>query len=287
MPVRGPILGEVVRAATAIAAYGPVPLIFANSAALYLLDNWLWHAAATGMRQALLLALDEAAAARAGDPHCRVVRLTFDGTLSELWQVRLLVFEVLAAAGIDVVHSDLDAVWLDDPRPHLFDDALLDGAFSQGTFHPRAAHAAWQFVLCCGLFGLRGSPATARFMAAVRGQAVQDGDDQAALNHVLLHTGTAWEADDSSETYQIGDERLRFACRRRMLRGRNSRLGLRIGLLPFHRVPRLVLPTAFTAEPAIVCHPHSLRGEAGRIAALRAAGVWRDDAASARYARIP
>jgi hypothetical protein len=281
------MLEEVVRAATAVAGHGPVPLIFADSAALYLLDNWLWHAAATGMRQALLLALDEATAARTGDPHCRVVQLPFDGTLAELWQVRLLVFEALAAAGIDVVHSDLDAVWLDDPRPHLFDDAAIDAAFSQGTFHPRAAHDAWHFVLCCGLFGLRGRPATARFMAAVRGQAAHDGDDQAALNHVLLHTGTVWESDDAGETYRIGDEKLSFACRRRMLRGRNARFGLRIGLLPFHRVPRLVLPTAFTAERAIVCHPHSLRGEAGRVAALRAAGVWRDDAASARQARMP
>ena len=43
--------------------HGPVPVIFATEAALYLLDNWLEHARRAGLKNTLLIALDDAVAA--------------------------------------------------------------------------------------------------------------------------------------------------------------------------------------------------------------------------------
>jgi hypothetical protein len=263
--------GAVLAAAAVLRRDGPVPVVFADAAAAYLIDNWLAHARAAGVARVLLLALDGVVAARPAPPGGAVVPVPFAGDLGDLWLRRLDVFAVLAAAGIDFIHSDLDAVWLADARPACFADPALDLVFSQGTFLPAEAHAAWGFVLCCGLFAVRAGPAAARFLAAVRARAAEERDDQVAVNRLLLEGGVAW-AREGAEAYAIGQGGQRFTCHRRMLRGAGA--GVRVGLLPFHRVPRLA-----TAGPALVKHPHATREPAARIAALRRSGVWLGDVA--------
>lgn len=263
--------GAVLAAATAVRRDGPVPVVFADAAAAYLIDNWLVHARAAGVARVLLLALDDMVARRPVPPGCTVVPVPFAGDLGDLWLRRLDVFALLAASGIDFIHSDLDAVWLADARAECFADPTLDLVFSQGTFLPARAHAAWGFVLCCGLFAVRAGPAAARFFAAVRRRAAEARDDQVALNLLLVEGGVVW-AREGAGAYAIGQGGRQFTCYRRMLRGEGA--GVRAGLLPFHRVPRLA-----AAGPALVKHPHATRDPAARIAALRRSGVWQGGAA--------
>ena len=256
-------------AARELYRHGPVPLLFADAAADYLIDNWLAHARRAGVPGALLVALDTTVAARPPVPGCALVHVPFAGDFAELWLLRLRVFSLLAAAGIDLVHSDLDAVWLADARAECFADASLDLVFSQGTFHPPAAQALWGFVLCCGLFAARAGPAAERFLAAVAARAAVDRDDQAAVNLVLAESDFSWSPDPAAR-YELRIGSRALVCHRTLLRGAGAGLGVRIGLLPYHRVPRLV-----TASPgALVKHPFSKREPAVRIAALRRSGVW-------------
>ena len=144
-----------------------------------------------------------------------------------------------------------------------------EAVFSQGTFHPEQAHAAWGFVLCCGLFALRGGAASAHFLEAVRERARVELDDQAAVNLVLLESGMRWQQADAEQVEFAGRV---FSTYRTMLRGRSETLGLDVGLLPHHRVARV--PEA--AGGAIVRHPASPREPRAKIQVLRQYGVWHE-----------
>jgi len=260
---------ELAETARALLRYGPVPIVFADRSFAFLIDNWLEHARRAGVKHVLLVALDDTVMAHAETPECRRVQLPFTGDLAELWLLRLLVFERLAREGIDFVHSDLDAVWLGDPRAECFADPALDLVFSQGTFYPDQAHAAWGFVLCCGLFAARGRSAAARFFAAAHERAAIERDDQIAVNLLLLESGIEWRRS-GQEPYElrVGDRRI--SCFRQMVSGFSEAAGLAVGMLPFHCVPRL--PIGFPG--AVVKHPFSLRSPASKIAALKRDGVW-------------
>src|SRR3984957_18600744 len=147
---------------------GALPVIFATDNFTPLLRNWLRHAGAAGVTRMLVIAMDQALHDRLGQAGIAAVRHSFDGTLGDLWQQRMLVFEWLAGHGVDFIHSDADAVWLHDPRPFCFAHRGFDLMFSQGFAYPAATWRSWGFVLCCGLFAVRANPATSAFFTAVR-----------------------------------------------------------------------------------------------------------------------
>ena len=180
-----------------------------------LLDNWLAHARRAGVRRALVIALDDATAAHPVPDGCITVAAPLHGTLSDLWLFRLQIFALLAARGIDFVHADVDAVWLADPRPACFADPGLDLVFSQGTYHPEPAFAAWGFVLCCGYFAVRASPGTAQFFHAVQARAAIEQDDQTAVNLLLAESGMRWQST-GDDAYQMPFAGRSFTCHRSM-----------------------------------------------------------------------
>ncbi len=251
---------------------GPAPLVFATGNFGRLLDNWLVHAGATGVRQPLVIAMDGALSLPAGSD-ALVIPYSFDGSLSDLWFRRALVFEFLSAHGVDFIHSDVDAVWLRDPRPLCFAEGEFDLVFSQGGAYPEEIWRRWGFVLCCGLFAARANAITAALFAKVRALTEQIPDDQVAVNALLEQHGVSWETA-GHETYPLQDRRGRtFTAYRDILTGRCEALGLRIGLIPHDRVPRL----AIGGTDAIVRHPLGPGDPAQKAEILRAVGCWKLD----------
>jgi hypothetical protein len=95
------------------------------------------------------------------------------------------------------------------------------------------------FVLCCGLFVVKVSPATARFFAKVRRMTIQVQDDQIAVNILLHDSGLSWRTAEI-ESYPLTNRHGQvFTADRGMREGVSERAGLRVGLLPHDRVPRL------------------------------------------------
>ena len=141
--------------------------------------------------------------------------------------------------------------------------------FSQGTYHPEAAFAAWGFVLCCGFFAVRASPRTAMFFDAVYARTVSEQDDQAAVNLLLLEAGTAWQTS-GPDSYPVPFADRHFTAYRELLRSRHAPFGATIGLLPHHLAPRLPTP-----EPgALLKHPSSPSDMAGKIGVLQQCNCW-------------
>lgn len=247
----------------------PLPVTFATGDFAPLLGNWLRHAKAAGVTHSLVIAMDAALAARLEQGGIPAIRHDFDGTLPDLWYQRTLVFEWLALRGVDFIHSDIDAVWLRDPRPFCRAEPGFDLIFSQGINYPPEVWHAWGFVLCCGLFAVKASPATARFFAEVRGMTAQVGDDQIAVNILLHDSGLSWRTA-GIESYPLNDRHGQvFTAYRGMLGGISERAGLRVGLLPHDLVPRLPI----LGSEALVRHPV---GPGSPIEKLRAAGCWTD-----------
>jgi hypothetical protein len=249
---------------------GPLTITFATGDFAPLLANWLTHAARAGETAPLVIAFDDALADALRRAGVATIRHRADGSLADLWVQRALIFEYLTRRGIDFLHSDVDAVWLGDPRPLCFADACLDIVFSQGTNYPAAIWRLWGFVLCCGLFAVRAGPAAADFFSAVRVATARIGDDQVAVNHLLAENALAWKAEgQAGYTRRIRDQP--FTAWRRMLIGTSDTLDLRIGLLPHHLAPRL--PEA--APGAIVRHPVGPGSPADKAALLASLGCWR------------
>jgi Nucleotide-diphospho-sugar transferase len=255
----------------AVSQFGqaPFPLVLATGSFLPLLDNWLAHAVAAGVDRSLVLAVDNEAG-RFRRPGCVVVQSDFRGAFADICTHRLRICAYLAQLGADFISSDLDAVWLSDPRPLCFGGSRLDLLFSQGTYHPEAAYSAWGFVVCGGFFAIRGGSASARFLSAALERAWPGSDDQAPINLTLLESGTRWDSD-AKESYRLAFAGREMRCFRSVLEGTSERLGTRIGLIPHHLVPRA--PVEETA--AIVKHPGSPREPAAKVPVLRAAGCWR------------
>jgi hypothetical protein len=247
----------------------PLPVVFATGSFAPLLNNWLLHAHAAGVGEILAIAMDERVAIKA-QPGVLQVRHHYDGTLHDLWVQRALIFAFLADHGVDFIHSDADAVWLNDPRPLCFAEDDFDLVFSQGTNYPAAVWKIWGFVLCCGLFAVRACPATAAFFAQVRALTTRIPDDQVAVNALLAQHQIVWdEADSESETLQVRG--MPFTAYRRMLGGTCKALSLRVGMLPHRRVPRLPI----AGPQAVVCHPLGPGDPALKADVLRSVGCWK------------
>jgi hypothetical protein len=247
----------------------PLPVVFATGTFAALLENWLIYARTAGVHQVLVVAMDQWLAL-SPQPDVLIVRHRYDGTLHDLWFQRTLVFAFLAERGIDFIHSDVDAVWLEDPRPLCFADDAIDLAFSQGTNYPAAVWQIWGFVLCCGLFAVRANPGTASFFAKVSALATRIPDDQVAVNALLAQHRMVWETTgQDSMTLAVRGNPFTAYCR--MLSGTCEALGLRVGLIPHDRVPRL--PMAGT--DAVVRHPLGPGDPALKAAVLRSIGCWK------------
>ncbi len=260
---------EAALAQTPVSA-GPVPVTFATNGFWPLLDNWLRHAEAAGVTHRIVIAMDDALAVRLERAGIPAIRHGFDGTLGDLWCQRTLVFEWLAGRGVDFIHSDVDAVWLRDPRPFCRADPGFDLVFSQGINYPPEVWRAWGFVLCCGLFAVKASPATARFFSEVRRATAKVQDDQVAVNILLHASGLSWRtagAEGHTLTNRHGQI---FTAFRETIEGVSESAGLRVGLLPHDRVPRLPI----LGSDALVRHPV---GPGDAVEKLRAVGCWLGD----------
>ncbi len=145
----------------------------------------------------------------------------------------------LLEAGIDFIHTDLDAFWLQDPLP-LLNKIDADLVFSMDMGIPAHVRERWGFTLCCGFFRLRSTPASRKFFQAWQQRTSQLGDDQIALNELLSAQDLTWE-----HLPGMPQGVLQASC----VLGQKV---LRIAVLPLALLPRVV---PFYAQGALLAHP--------------------------------
>jgi hypothetical protein len=169
------------------------------------------------------------------------------GDLGNLQVERVRVFGVLCEAGIDFVHSDVDAVWLRDPRQKYLCDPCYDLVASQGTVWPSDAHNRFGFVLCCGFFRLRSTIASQRLMADLATHIEGTSDDQVSLNRLPVRDDCLWSVREG-DVYPVEFRGKRLLCSKSVMTGQ-TRHGLRVAVLPQHLFQRL--PVRLEEEPFV------------------------------------
>lgn len=267
---------SLVAVARGRAAGRPVVIAFADSRYTDVLMNWLVALALQKVDNYLVIALDgklQALLAAHGIP---CVLCEFSGDLGDLWVMRVHVFAALCAAGIDFIHSDVDAVWLRDPREAYFGTDNADLTASQGTVWPHDVHQQFGFVLCCGLFSLRSSNASRTLLEDLALHVAATRDDQISLNRLLAERKVVWRAQ-STDTYFLHAGEKRFLCSKSPIIGQAAD-GLRISVLPHHLFQRLPLKSQdipFVSHPLTPKEPAAKLVEFARIGCLFVRPDWR------------
>lgn len=244
----------------------PRIVTFVNAAYVPIAWNWLAAMDRLGLRrQCLVVTLDaQAHASLQSADVATLYRPLHSQDFKDLWPHRTEVIADLLADGRDVVHSDVDAIWLRDPLPHLRDDGE-DMVFSQGTLWPPESHRRRGFVLCCGFFLLRAVPVVQDFVVQLRERASALGDDQWALNQLIDERVTGWSVD---EPYELTYRDTAFVCSRSKMRAHSP--SLKVSVVPHHAFPRLVT----TLDEVVVAHPLSGKSLEETRSVLIEKGLW-------------
>ncbi|HEY5237363.1 MAG TPA: putative nucleotide-diphospho-sugar transferase [Rhizomicrobium sp.] len=259
---------EIERAVETIGAQapsGPVAIVFANSAYREILHNWLRHAHAASFGNIVVCALDDALAAEMSDAGIACSTINGGDTLAQLWVRRAHLFAALCRARIDFIHSDADAVWLQNPVERSF-SLGVDVAFSQGTVWPYDIVEEWSFVVCCGFFAVRAGPRAAVFFDTVSERTEKERDDQIAVNRALRETGMVWQKPGKGQTRDWSGRKFRIFDEPIIGAGPT----LAAAILPHREFPRLPeMPNG-----ALVAHPLSPKTAPAKTEMLRDLGLW-------------
>lgn len=249
------------------AAGRSVIVSFANSGYADVLMNWLVALALQRVDNYLVIALDAELHAMLTAHRIPCVLSEFNGSLGDLWVERIRAFAALCDAGIDFIHSDVDALWLRDPRQAYLADSDADLIASQGTVWPADVHRQFGFVLCCGLFALRSSAASRQLLAELAADVALTRDDQVSLNRLLVKRRIAWHVEPTDRyflTLGLTNGATRVLCSRSPIVGRSSD-GLRVSVLPHHLFQRVPMPPPYGGDP-FVSHPLTAKDPQAKLA---------------------
>ena len=182
---------------------GPVTIVFGTAGYRNTVARWIEHARAAGCSHYRIVCLDRGLlealraageAERAVDlkellpdaPRPDFAALRGKDRLKALTPLRVRLFRRLAAAGVDFIHSDADALWLGDPRPWLMRQDRYDLLLSQGTVFPRAHYHRHRFTVCAGFFLCRANARTRAYFERVEALGDTQPSDQVRMNALLL-----------------------------------------------------------------------------------------------------
>jgi hypothetical protein len=276
---------SLMQAVLELGGSGPLPVVVISDDFADWLDNWMYYMEALGISRFLIVATDAALERRLARAGLTASRCDFAGSARGFWLHRLLIWDYLIDQGIDIIQSDVDAIWFKNPIDEYFLESKYDLVWTQGTLHPRSVLSHWGFILCTGLFWAKAGAGTKAFFAALRSRAeeVLATTDQAVINQLLYDEGTTWNVA-AAQSYQLDWLGHPFTGFEGVLEGHCPAFGLRLAMLPYRLFPRSVTPGsgAFVRHLQFRRPPGDNRVPDERLAQMREAGCWILDQRPAR-----
>jgi hypothetical protein len=183
----------------------------------------------------------------------------------------------LVKSGYSVIFSDADAVWLQDPTPHL---QWGDVAFQRIDYHPAPVARLWGFAACTGFVCFRHGAKTLALLDRCIEQHQSLHCDQVAMNVALLQGKPEWHCDHDDwlppgTVVHQDRANLRAAFARLMkspITGELSQDGLQLLALPHDKFWRHHWITSSLTD-MVVCHPNSPKDDTEKMKILAAMGV--------------
>jgi len=211
---------------------------FGNSEYTKVILQWLLLLGKLNVSNYLIVSLDEKLYKLLSYFGYHAVRSDFSGSLGQFWTYRSVILKKILECGLNIVHSDADALWLKNPIPEYFSKVEFDILSSQGTIWPPEILEKWGFVLCSGLVYYRSSQKVIKIFDSLIKASAKCNDDQRAFNNILYGENINWSTDNI-ESYELCYKDKIFKCFKSVLRGEGE--SLNIGLLPhegFQRLPQ-------------------------------------------------
>jgi hypothetical protein len=183
----------------------------------------------------------------------------------------------LLRSGYNVVLSDADAIWLQDPMPFLRD---ADIAFQRIVYHPPSIAMLWGFAACGGFLSFRNGHRTIPFVErCIEAHRVLY-CDQLAMNLALLDEEPDWwceQADWMLPAPGVHHDRssLEVAFSRYAkypIRGELRKERLEVLALCHDKFWRHACVTSSLPD-TVVCHPNSPKDDLEKMKILEAAGL--------------
>jgi Nucleotide-diphospho-sugar transferase len=183
------------------------------------------------------------------------------------------VVNALLKEGYDVVMSDADALWLQNPMPYF--PLAIDVAFQRVVYFPRSIVVEWGFAACSGFVFFRSKPCVASFVDHCIREHRTVQSDQLALNLALLDADTCWPTPGASDrpvsqsNLQQDELNILFeAAARNSIVGRVNRYGFNVLALPHREFWRHSFVRCHRSE-MVICHPNSPKNDQEKIEAFR------------------
>jgi len=242
---------------------------FVDSHYLEIGQNWVAGMKRLGLSDSLLLvALDRKSQSTLDSMGvATILRAVEPGDAGALWVHRLRVLSELLADGENIVHSDADAVWLQNPLQE-WSSIDCDILFTQGTYWPLEAFETRRFVACCGCYAIKSQDAARNFLREALRRCEYLRDDQHAMNLLMPLDMTDWKVE---APYEIDFRALRITCSHSIMR--STAHGLSFGILPHAQYPRLILPGADRSQIKIA-HPLSEKKVGAVKDVLKSHSLW-------------
>lgn len=124
---------------------------------------------------------------------------------STIFSARLHLIEILLRAKLDVIHTDVDAIWTQNPidsfnEYHHGQEKVYNIVASRGTF-PKQLSKAWGgSTLCMGVIGFLSDDSTVSVVREARRRTrIAHDDDQIGINRALVALGITWA--EGNQTY--------------------------------------------------------------------------------------
>ena len=249
-----------------------IPIVtFCNSNYIKIANNWLKAIRRIGLdKQVLIVALDEKTQESFSNEHILYRPYNNTNHLGSLWLHRTEVLrEILLKEG-ELIHSDSDAIWLQDPLKDI-QECGADGVFSQGTIWPPDVHRQFGIVLCCGLFYLSNQKGIQALLDETILQIKVGNDDQAALNRIIAKSIGSWNV---KQPYEISFKDTHFIASKMPIISNGLHINhkkIKISILPHHLFPRLVTRNNKDAK---IVHPLAGKTLLEKEVCLRNLDLW-------------
>lgn len=112
------------------------------------------------------------------------------------WTYEITVTKMIFDYGVDVIHSDLDAIWKEDATQHMT-DKNIDLYFSQGLGFPKDVFNKNGFCMCYGFWFLRNNERTQKLFNDWVEDSFKTYDHQISINRLLV--ATKWDRENVEE----------------------------------------------------------------------------------------
>ncbi len=185
---------DYLQRAAGLVRYDTIIIAFVNDLYIPIFKMWYRLFRRYGLTNYLIFATDQKSYDYLDANNINACYLPFNKTefkRGELWVMRVEVVHTLIKAGINVIHTDIDAFWLKNAMSVL-QESNNDLVISRDNGIPVEAGKAWGFTMCCGFYLMRSNARTCRFVDRYLARTRIVMDDQRALNYMILEAGDKW-----------------------------------------------------------------------------------------------